>query len=440
MSEITLKSIFSKGWFESIHDGKTHIISIIVHFLIAFIVLVIIVSVSTLLSNTRVTPSPPTGYGSIDYEANQGTRKEFNTMITSASNPAPLNPAPTTYPDSTPMSLFQVATANFGGIFTEPNNSLNPWLGSVNTAAVTLQVQAGARAVIFDVWPDPSNPGSPIVASMMDVQQWYYQRQWASPGNMNKGVGRYSNWNLLTRNTAPLSDILTAATNAAFNGPASQQNSDPFFIILNLHGAMTAAYLNLIGTSITSAVGGHAMGSEWTLSANNNSLFQTAPVSNFSTGGGRAFVIAIPDIQTDGYYSLPGVDTLQGFLNAVLPSSTATNFNLYASFINAVNLIPSATSQLLYTPDALSTVKTVVQPSSTGTPVAIIQPSIGAQVTDNDPLFGISSTSYTECMNSKAQFVGINLFTSNATDSAMGTYLDTTNGFGTYSFKYIGPK
>ena len=437
MSEITLQSIWAKGWFESIHDGTIHIVPIIVHFLIAFIVLVIIVSVSTLLNNTRVTPSPPTGYGSIDYEANQGTRKGFNTMITSTSNPDPINSAATTYPDSTPMSLFQVATANFGGIFTEPSNSLNPWLGSVNTEAVTLQVQAGARAVIFDVWPDPSNPGSPVVASMMDVQQWYYQRQWASPGNMNKGVGRYSNWNLLTRNTGPLSDILTAATNAAFNGPASQQNGDPFFIILNLHGAMTAAYLNLVGTAITSAVGGHAMGSEWTLGSANNTNIATATVSQFT---GRAFVIAIPDIQTGGYYSLPGVDTLQGFLNAVLPPSTATNFNLYASFINAVNLIPSATSQLLYTPDALSTVKTVVEPTSAGASIAIVQPSIGAQVTDNDPLFALSSTSYTECLNSKAQFVGINLFTSNLNDSGMTTYLDTTNGFGTYSFKYIGPK
>jgi hypothetical protein len=338
------------------------------------------------------------------------------------------------------MSLFQVATANFGGIFTEGNNSLNPWLGSVNTEAVKLQVQAGARAVIFDVWPDPSNPGSPVVASMMDVQQWYYQRQWASPGNMNKGVGRYSNWNLLTRNTAPLSDILTAATNAAFNGPASQQNGDPFFIILNLHGAMSATYLNLVGTAISSAVKGYAMGPEWTLGANNNTLFQTAPVSQFITGGPRAFVMAIPDIQTGGYYSLPGVDTLQGFLNAVLPPSSPSNFNLYASFINAVNLIPSTSSPLLYTPDALSTVKTVVEPTAAGAAIAIVQPSIGAQVTDNDPLFGLSSVSYSDCMNSKAQFVGINLFTSGSNDSGMTTYLDTANGFGTYSFKYIGPK
>jgi hypothetical protein len=438
MSEITLKSIWDKGWFDSIHDGTIHYIPIIVHFLISFIVLVIIVSVSTLLSNTRVTPTPPSGYGTVDYDANQGTRKGFNTMITSTSNPAPLNPAPTTYPDSTPMSLFQVATANFGGIFTEPNSSLNPWLGSVSSDAARLQVEAGARAMILDIWPDPSNPGSPIVASMLDVQRWYYQRQWASPGNMNKGVGRYSNWNLLTRNTGALSDILSAAVNAAFSGPSSQQNSDPFFVILNLHGAMSAPYLNLVGTIVTAAVGGHAMGSEWTLGSTNNANIATAPVSQFT---GRAFVIAIPDIQTGGYYSLKGIDTLQGFVNAVLPSastSTSNGFSPYQSFINAVNLIPSSGQPLLYTPDAISAVKTVVQPTSTGTPIAIVQPSIGAQVTDNDPLFALSSTSYTDCLNSKAQFVGINLFTTNSNDSAMGTYLDPKT-FGTYSFKYIGP-
>jgi hypothetical protein len=432
MPEITLQSIWSKGWFESVHGSTTSYTSIIVHFLIAFILLFIIVCMMTLMTNTKTTPSPPVGY--VDYDAQQITHKSISDMIISANNPAPANPAPKTYPDSTPMSLFQVATANFGGIFTEQNSWLNPWLGSVSANAVTLQVEAGARAIIFDVWPDPANSGSPIVASMIDVQQWYYQNQWASPGNMNKGVGRYSNWNLLTRNTGPLSDILTAATNAAFNGPSSNQNGDPFFIILNLHGAMTAAYLNLVGTIITSAVGGHAMGTEWTLGSANNTTIQTAPISQFM---GRAFVIAIPDIQTDGYYSLPGVDTLPGFINTVLPPGMSVNN--YASFVNAVNLIPSTSSPLLYTPDANSAVKELMQPTAAGAPIAIIQPTIGAQVTDNDSLFGLSAVGYSDCMNSKAQFVGINLFTPVASENAMDLYLDSKNGFGTYSFKYMGP-
>jgi len=383
------------------------------------------------MTNTKTTPSPPVGY--VDYDAQQITHKSISDMITSTNNPAPANPAPKTYPDSTPMSLFQVATANFGGIFTETNSWLNPWLGSVSADAATLQVEAGARAIILDVWPDPSNPGSPIVASMYDVTKWYYQNQWASPGNMNQGVGRYSNWNLLTRNTAPLSSILTAATNAAFNGPSSNQNGDPFFIILNLHGAMTAAYLNLVGTIITSAVDGHAMGPEWTLGPTNNTSITSAPVSQFM---GRAFVIAIPDIRS-GYFSLPGINTLPGFINTILLPGMSVN--KYASFVNAVNLIPSTTSQLMYTPDALSTVQALIQPTAAGAPIAIIQPSIGAQVTDNDSLFALSAVGYSDCMASKAQFVAINLFTPAATETAMGIYLDSTKGFGTYSFKYIGP-
>ena len=430
MPEITLQSIWAKGWFESV-NGTTSYTSMIIHFLIAAIVLFIIVCMSTLMGNTMTTPSPPPGY--INYEVAQATRSGI----------APASPTPdlstvtigsVVYPGLTPMSLFQVATANFGGIYTEQSSWLNPWLGSVAADAVTSQVEAGARAVIFDVWPDPANPGNPIVASMYDVTQWYYQNQWASPGNMNQGVGRYSNWNLLTRNTGALSDILTAATNAAFNGPSSNQNGDPFFIILNLHGAMTAAYLNLVGTIITSAVDGHAMGPEWTLGAANNATIQTAPISQFM---GRAFVIAIPDIQT-GYFSLKGINTLSGFNTAVLPALITTT-NPYSSFINAVNLIPTTTSQLMYTPDALSTVQTLMQPTAAGAPIAIIQPSIGAQVTDNDSLFGLSAVGYSDCMNSKAQFVGINFFTPSTSENAMTLYTDPTNGFGKYSFKYIGP-
>ena len=431
MSDVSLKSLWSHGWLQSF-DGATHFSSIIVHFLIAFMLLVIIVCVSTLLNNTRVTPTPPKGY--LDYNALQMNRRPFADMIITT-NAQTNNPAPKMYPDSTPMSLFQVATANFGGIFTETNSWLNPWLGSVSTDAVTLQVEAGARAVIFDVWPDPANPGSPIVASMVDVQQWYYQRQWASAGNMDKGVGRYSNWNLLTRNTAPLSDMLLAANNAAFGtqgGSVSNQNSDPFFVILNLHGAMTAAYLNLIGTTINSAFKGHQMGSEWTLSANNTTLFQTATVSQFKS---QAFVIAVPDIQP-GYYSLPGINTLDGFINTILP--TASTLSPYQQFLDNVNLIQTTLSpKIMFSPDENSTVSQLMQSSSTQKPLAIIQPSIGAQVTDNDPLFGLSSVAYSDCLNTKAQFVGINLFTSNSNDSAMTTYMDTAN-FGTYSFKYIG--
>ena len=176
------------------------------------------------------------------------------------------------------------------------------------------------------------------------------------------------------------------------------------------------------------------MGSEWTLGSANNTTIQTAPVSQFM---GRAFVIAIPDIQTGGYYSLPGVDTLPGFINTVLPPGMSVNN--YASFVNAVNLIPSTSSPLLYTPDANSAVKELMQPTAAGAPIAIIQPSIGAQVTDNDSLFGLSAVGYSDCMASNAQFVGINLFTPVSSETAMGIYLDPKKGFGTYSFKYMGP-
>ena len=53
-------------------------------------------------------------------------------------------------PDTTPMNQLSVATASFGGIYTEDNTGLNPWLGTVDPNAAQSQVEAGARAACKD--------------------------------------------------------------------------------------------------------------------------------------------------------------------------------------------------------------------------------------------------------------------------------------------------
>ena len=172
------------------------------HGLLAFMVLIIFACIIALLVNTTKTPKQPVGWGSVDYDANQINRLSLANYCSTNNIDV-----------STPMIQFSVATANFGGIFTEDTALLAPWHGTVSREAARLQVEAGARAIVLDIWPDPANPAIPIVAAMLDTYQNTSMAWWRNHG-LDKGVGRYSNWQRLTRNTAPAGEILAAAAEA----------------------------------------------------------------------------------------------------------------------------------------------------------------------------------------------------------------------------------
>ena len=194
---------------------------------ISVLVLISIIIMCVLLANTTSAPSPPSGAYERDYDALQGTRSPLLDL--------------SGIDLTTPMINYSVLTANFGGIFTESPTWLSPWNGTVSPDAATLQVEAGARAIVLDIWPNPADMSQPVVCAMMDLTQHTIQKWWLNNG-LNKNVHRYSNWNAVTRNTAPVGDILRAAINAAFASPTGKQNGDPFFLILKLHGAMTLPY------------------------------------------------------------------------------------------------------------------------------------------------------------------------------------------------------
>jgi len=379
--------------------------------------LIVVIVVCVLLVNTTTAPSNPKGtlVPNRDYDALKGSRQPF-----SAIDGFDLN---------APMIKYQVATANFGAIYTENPTLLNPWTGSTSADAIRLQVEAGARAIILDIWADPVDSSKAIVCAMMDLTKNTVQNSWLG-GGLNKGVSRYSNWNMLTRTKAPVGEVIHAAISAAFNSSPGPQNSDPFFLILKLHGAMTTDYLNRLGAIVNANVHakGYAMNSAYNACKNQTKMF-SAPINDFAS---KACIMVIPDINS-GYNSLPSVNTYPAFTASFLTTTLG----------EATNYLEQNPNSVFFEPDGIATVSVANQPNSNtiGGPsqslaqigFTIVQPFIGSSITDNDRLF---TTSYTNCLQSGAQFVAVNLFSPKQNDGVLNTFFDP-KFFGTYSFRQL---
>jgi hypothetical protein len=366
-----------------------------------------------LLAYARSSPSNPDKYPYYDWQTLSSARKPLSDLSGTILQQ--------------PIINFKIATAAFGGIYTEESkNGLNPYIGTVDPEAARLQVLAGARAIIFDIWPDPANPTQPVVCAMRDNDSDAVEKWWINTGGLTRGVGRYSNWKMVTRNKVPVAQMLDAAVSTAF-GQGNQQ-TDPFFLILKLHGAMTVPYLNTLGTQVAGALGGKSFSSTDTNTTNTNSYCST-PISQFM--GQRAFVIVIPDVQSN-YNLLPGVNTYDAFLQQFRTTSLA----------QYTNAIESSANQIFFDIQNVGSVAAATQTPCGGGGGAlvpaykagfvVVQPSAGPTDTRNASLF--SGTSYATALQSGAQFVGLNLFSQVKSDPSIETYLSDT-WFSTYSFK-----
>jgi hypothetical protein len=402
------------GWFEFTPPVQNPAIVLTFQFILSILVVIIISCVIALIKNTTIAPVPPKGWASTDYEAIQNGRKSLQDYM-SANN----------IDDKTPMNQFHVATAGFGGIFTEDIKLLNPWNGSASPDAARIQVEAGARAIVLDIWPDPANNKLPVVCCMTDATEWSAQNWWIGQG-LDKGAGRYSNWRHITRNRMPAADIINTALHAAFDGPTSKQNADPFFLILKLHGAMTPDFLNTLGDTVKAAIGEHSMSPEWNRTLNQKQLC-SAPVREFMS---KCFVMVIPDIQP-GYNSLPNINTYASFIQPFL----ATRLG------EVTNALEQQPNTIFFEPGSLTTISTINQPNCTlGGPqlslaqagLTVIQPTTGGQSTDNATLY--ANTNLQQMVQSGAQFIAINYFSPNSGDGIISDYLNPAN-FGIYSFK-----
>jgi hypothetical protein len=328
--------------------------------------------------------------------------------------------------NKTPMNQFSVATANFGGIYTGQTGFWYPWSGLVDPDAVTLQVEAGARAIVLDIWPDPDDPIHPVVCAMRDMQSsGVILRSWKNYFGLSPGVGRYSNWDNVTINKRPVGDILKAAIGAAFD-PNSPQQTDPFFVILRLHGAMKAAYLNNLGIIVQDQLKGHRMTSDWDKCNNQASVCS----ANIGTLASSAFVIVIPDIQKD----MP-ITSYDDFKAALLASKLGEATNYLEQGANTVLFDPTGITQIsaknLTSPCGGASLQSLAQVG-----LCLVQPTIGSS-TDNDTYYNGGNT-FKNCVSSGAQFVAVNLFSPNKTDQSLTQFFDPAY-FGKYSFRFSGP-
>jgi len=399
-----------------IGDLKKAKVAVAVHAVIALLVFILISLCITSLSNATITPQRPIGANNLDYDALKGARGSLADYL-SAND----------IPDSTPMVQFSVATANFGAMFTESIGLLNPWNSSVSPEAARLQVEAGARAIVFDIWPDPTQMTRPVITAMLDMNEWWYQNWWRSNG-MNRGAGRYSNWQRLSRNKIDAGEGIKAAIQAAFGSSPGPQNDDPFFLILRLHGAMTKDYLNRLGETVRRELKGHAMGAEWG-KAHNQSVLCSAKVSDFKS---RAFVIVIPDIHA-GYNSLPGINNYPAFISQYMNTVMG----------EATNAIEATPNTIAFQPGGIAAISVANQPNCSPKDIAkmltpaqagfcVVQPTIGGQTTENPTLF--KDNNFTNCIQSGAQFVAVNLFSNLSSDPVLNTWFSPSM-YGKYSFQ-----
>jgi hypothetical protein len=376
------------------------------------IIFVIMIVQAVYLGTTVITPWHANGAGGRNYDALQGSRRSLQEYCQTVGLD----------PNTAPMVSLNVATANFGSIFTETQSLVNPWTGSVHCDAVRRQVEGGARAVILDIWPDPADSAHPVVCAMLDHREWSVQQWWRNNG-LAKGTSNYSNWNLLTRNKLPAGEVLTAAINAAFSSSPGRQNTDPFFLIVNLHGAMTLTYLNTLGNIIQQSIQGYGMAVEWS-HAQQQPKFYNAPISSFMN---RVCVIVIPDIDIN-LNSLPGINTYAAFVPAFMSTKMG----------EVTNAIQNQPREIAFDVGSIGTISTPTKPNCpAGGPLktpaeagfCVVQPTIGGSTNDNATAF--AGSSWTNCLQSGAQFVGVNMFSS---DAVMEQFFDPAY-FGTWSFK-----
>jgi hypothetical protein len=109
----------------------------------------------------------------------------------------------------------------------------------------------------------------------------------------------------------------------------------------------------------------------------------------------------------------------------------------------ATNYLEQTSNSIFFEPDGIASVSAANQPNcnTIGGPsqslaqigFTVVQPSIGSSITDNDRLF---TTTYTNCLQSGAQFVAVNLFSPKKNDGVLNTFFDPKY-FGVHSFRKL---
>jgi hypothetical protein len=353
-----------------------------------------------------------------EYNGNVGSRQSIDSYLSSINMTA----------DKVMVTELQVATANYGGIYTEFKQpwipKMSPWNGIVDPDAVKTQIEAGARAIIFDIWPNPADFTQAIVASMIDQEEGGTSLAWwKDTGGLTQGIFRYSNWNKLTRNVMPAASLITTAVTIAGQG---RQANDPFFLILNMHGRMPKSYLDSFGTALITALQGKQLSAANMVTPTSTINLCKTPISTLKN---KVFVIVNPDV--------PAGITREAFNAMFYTTKLAEATNLLTTTERPTVVKTIEVNTIKSAKNADCDGKMAVQVSLPTISLCCIQPSIGERYTDNTQQYKFPT--FTDCMGSGAQFVGVNVFGGDSTgpDAVLQAWQDPKL-FGTYSFKIKG--
>jgi len=149
---------------------------------------------------------------------------------------------------------FYVMTANLGGFFSPINQA------AFCPEAVQYAIQAGARGLIFDVWPDINN--GTVLNPILQVCE------------------SDTSYKKLSYYTLDLPTALNTVRKEAFENSANPANNDPMFLFFRFRGSPTVDTLNGTANAISAALEQYRLPYTFT-STTNNPLYST-PIQELS--------------------------------------------------------------------------------------------------------------------------------------------------------------
>ena len=186
---------------------------------------------------------------------------------------------------------------------------------------------------------------------------------------------------------------------------------------------MPKSYLDGFGTALITALQGKQLSAANMVSPTSNINLCTVPISTLMN---KVFVIVNPDV--------PAGMTREAFNAMFYTTKLAEATNLLTTTERPTVFKMSEVPVMTMLKNANCAGSIAVPVSLPAVSLCCIQPSIGETYTDNASQF--IQRSFTECMSTGAQFVGVNVFGGDSTgqDTVVQTWQDPKL-FGSYSFK-----
>ena len=152
------------------------------------------------------------------------------------------------------LTNFYISTVNAAGIFFPSYN------GVASAEAARAAVLAGARGFVLDIWPDLT-PG-------------------ANFGPIIQVVESGSAWRRISLNSVPLSSVLQAIVQEAFQTPLRPGSDDPYFFYLRFRGNPRAATFEATAKVLSATLEQYRLDNSYNNCRAQDRMY-TLPITNF---------------------------------------------------------------------------------------------------------------------------------------------------------------